>query len=168
MNLSEPGLDREEADRALDRLGGECDRIAEALVAMDSHPGHRLLRGATLSGLTQQKWAETSVAMATLWEQFGTYRTMVERAKEVRARRSRPGQEELGELTELLTGQVVELNQEHLPIEQRTLTGPALIVERITLTQLVDRMKTRPGRPPSAGSTRSRCGCEPCCRRPNG
>jgi hypothetical protein len=142
MNLSEPGLDREEADRALDRLDGECDRIAEALVAMDGHPGHRLLRSATPSGLTQQKWAETSVAMATLWEQFGTYRTLIERAKEVRARRSRPGQEELAELTELLTGQVVELNREQLPIEQRTLTGPALTVERITLTQLVERMKT--------------------------
>jgi hypothetical protein len=141
MNLSEPGLDREEADRALDRLGGECDRIAEALVAMDGHAGHQLLRGATLSGLTRQKWAETSIAMATLWGQFDTYRTLVERAKQVRARRSRPGQEELDELTELLTGQVVELNREQLPIEQRTLTGPALIIERITLTQLVDRMK---------------------------
>lgn len=141
MSLSEPGLDREAADRALGRLGDECDRIAEALVAMDGHPGHQLLRGTSLTGLTQRKWAEISIAMATLWEQFAAYRGLLDRAREVRARRSRPGQEELDELTELLTGKVVELNQEQLPIERRSLTGPALTVERITLSALVARMK---------------------------
>ena len=57
MSLSEPGLDREEADRALNRLAAESDRIAEALVAMDGHPGHQLLRTATLTGVTRQRWA---------------------------------------------------------------------------------------------------------------
>jgi chromosome segregation ATPase len=141
MSLSEPGLDREAADRALERLGDECDRIAEALVAMDGHPGHQLLRGASLTGLTHTRWVETSTAMATLWEQFDAYRTLLDRAREVRARRSRPGQEELDELTELLTGKVVELNREQLPIERRSLTGPAQNVERITLTALVTKMK---------------------------
>jgi hypothetical protein len=141
MSLSEPGLDREAADRALGRLGDECDRIAEALVAMDGHPGHQLLRGASLTGLTHTRWVEISTAMATLWEQFDAYRTLLDRAKEVRSRRSRPGQEELDELTELLTGTVVELNREQLPIERRSLTGPAQNVEKITLTALVTRMK---------------------------
>jgi hypothetical protein len=141
MSLSEPGLDREAADRALDRLGADCDRIAEALVAMDGHPGHQLLRGASLTGLTHARWVEVSTVMATLWEQFATYRALLDRAREVRARRSRPGQEELAELTELLTGEVVELNPEQLPIERRSLTGPAQTVERITLTALVARMK---------------------------
>ncbi|HEV2784261.1 MAG TPA: hypothetical protein VGX25_33160 [Actinophytocola sp.] len=141
MSLSEPGLDRNEADRALKRLGEECDRIAEALLAMDNHPGHQLLRGAALTGVSRQRWAEVSTAMATLWEQFEAYRTLVERAREVRGRRSRPGQPELDELTELLTGPVVELNQEQVPIEQRSLTGPALNVERISLAELVTRMK---------------------------
>jgi hypothetical protein len=141
MSLSEPGLDREAADRALDRLGEDCDRIAEALVAMDGHPGHQLLRGSSLTGLTHTRWVEISTAMATLWEQFDAYRTLLDRAREVRARRSRPGQEELDELTELLTGKVVELNREQLPIERRSLTGPAQTVEKITLTGLVARMK---------------------------
>ena len=141
MSLSEPGLDREAADRALDRLGGECDRIAESLVAMDAHPGHQLLRGSALTGLTQRRWVETSTAMATLWEQFDAYRTLLDRAKAVRARRSRPGQPELTELTELLTGNVVELNQQQVPIERRGLTGPALTTDKITLAELVTRMK---------------------------
>jgi hypothetical protein len=141
MSLSEPGLDRDEADRALERLGEESDRIAEALVAMDSHPGHQLLRTAPLSGRTRQRWDEASAAMATLWEQFGSYRTLLDQAREVRARRGRPGQAELDELTRLLTGAVVELNREQVPIERRGLTGPALIVERVSLAELVSRMK---------------------------
>lgn len=141
MSLSEPGLDREAADRALDRLGGECDRIAEALVAMDSHPGHQLLRGSALTGATRERWAETSTAMATLWEQFDAYRTLLDKARAVRARRSRPGPEELAELTELLTRNVVELGREQVPIERRGLTGPALIVDTISLAELVTRMK---------------------------
>ncbi|HWM07064.1 MAG TPA: hypothetical protein VNP92_32400, partial [Actinophytocola sp.] len=80
-------LSREEVDRALDRLGADSDRIAESLVAMDGHAGHQLLRGASLTGATERRWAEVSVAMATLWEQFATYRGLVDRAREVRARR---------------------------------------------------------------------------------
>lgn len=136
------GLDREEADRALERLTGESDRVAEALVAMDGHPGHQLLRGATLSGLTQRQWAEASTAMTTLWEQFDAYRGLLDRAKAVRARKVRPGPAELDELTELLTGPVVELSQEQVPIERRSLTGKASASELVSLAELVARMKT--------------------------
>ncbi|HEV8562424.1 MAG TPA: hypothetical protein VGR06_39395 [Actinophytocola sp.] len=141
MSLSEPGLDREEADRALNRLAAESDRIAEALVAMDGHPGHQLLRTATLTGVSKERWVATSTAMSTLWEQFEAYRTLLDRARAVRDRRSRPGPAELDELTELLTRPVVELNQEQVPIERRSLTGPALSVDRITVSELVTRMK---------------------------
>jgi hypothetical protein len=141
MSLSEPGLDREEADRALNRLAAESDRIAEALVAMDGHAGHELLRTATLTGVSKERWAATSTAMSTLWEQFEAYRALLDRARAVRARRSRPGPAELDELTELLTRPVVELNKEQVPIERRSLTGPALSAERITLSELVTRMK---------------------------
>jgi hypothetical protein len=134
-------LSREEVDRALDRIGADCDRIAESLVAMDGHAGHQLLRGATLTGATATRWAESSVAMATLWEQFATYRGLVDRAREIRARRSRPGDDELAELSELLTEPVVVLDAEEIPIERRGLTGPAQHVQRITLDELLARMR---------------------------
>ena len=70
---------------------------------MDAHPGHQLLRDAALTGLTARRWTEASAAMATLWEQYASYRDLVARAQEVRARRARPGDEELAELTEILT-----------------------------------------------------------------
>lgn len=134
-------LTRERADAALARLATDSDRIAESLVAMDAHAGHQLLRGTTPTGLTAQRWTEASAAMATLWEQFATYRATLDRARAVRDRRAKPGDEELAELTELLTGPVIELDAEHVPIERRGLTGPAHVVERITLDQLLGRMQ---------------------------
>lgn len=134
-------LTRERADAALARLATDSDRIAESLVAMDAHAGHQLLRGATPTGLTARRWTEASAAMATLWEQFATYRSTLDRARAVRDRRAKPGDEELAELTELLTGPVIELDAEHVPIERRGLTGAAHVVERITLDQLLSRMQ---------------------------
>jgi hypothetical protein len=134
-------LSHEEANQALQRLSAESDRMADALVAMDSHAGNQLLRNATLTGLTKRRWDEASTAMAVLWEQFNAHRRLLEQAKEVLERKSRPGAVELGEVTTLLTGAVVELNAQEVPIEQRGLTGPAVVSERVTLTDLVDRMK---------------------------
>ncbi len=134
-------LSREEADRALARVRDDSERIAESLVAMDAHPGHRLLRDAALTGVTARRWAEASTAMATLWEQYARYRDLVARAQEVRARRSRPGDEELAELSEILHGPVVALDSAAVPIERRGLTGPAQVTERITLAELLSRMR---------------------------
>ncbi|HVW42877.1 MAG TPA: hypothetical protein VHC18_16140, partial [Amycolatopsis sp.] len=62
--------------------------------------------------------------------------------RQVRDRKSRPGEAELAELTELLTGRVVELGAEQVPIERRGLTGPSVVTERVTLAELVTTMKT--------------------------
>src|SRR6266498_1819037 len=134
-------LTRDEIDRALAQVEADSERIAESLVEMDAHPGHRLLRDTALSGLTAQRWAEARTAMATLWEQYTTYGALVARAREVRSRRSRPGDEELDELTHILNGPVVELDSEAVPIERRGLTGPAQVTERITMAELLSRMK---------------------------
>jgi len=122
-------VERDEADEVLTRLGAESDRIAQSLLAMDAHPGHHLLD------------EESREAVVTLWEQFEAYRRVLEEAREVRGRRERPGPAELAELTALLTGPVVVLNSRQVPIERRSLTGPALVVDEVGLTELVARMK---------------------------
>jgi hypothetical protein len=134
-------LTRDEIDRALAEVEADSERIAASLVEMDSHPGHRLLRDTALTGLTATRWAEARTAMATLWEQYTTYGALVARAREVRARRSKPGDEELDELTHILSGPVVELDSEAIPIERRGLTGPSLVTERISMAELLGRMK---------------------------
>ncbi|MFL6125545.1 hypothetical protein [Actinophytocola sp.] len=134
-------LSRDEIDRELARVEADSERIAESLVEMDAHPGHRLLRDTALTGLTAKRWAEASAAMATLWEQYASYRDLVARAREVRARRSRPGAEEIEELTHILNGPVVELDSAAVPIERRGLTGAAQVSERITMAELLSRMR---------------------------
>ena len=134
-------LELEQADRALTELGADSDRMAEAMVAMDGHPGHQLLVGATLTGVTLRRWTEASATMNVLWQQFSLHRSLVEQARQVRGRKSRPGETELAELTELLTGRVVELGAEQVPIERRGLTGPSVVTERVTLAELVTAMK---------------------------
>lgn len=134
-------LSRDDADRALAAVQNDSDRIAASLVEMDAHPGHKLLKDAALTGLTAQRWEKARTAMATLWDQYSTYRDMLARAQEVRARRSKPGDDELAELTDILHGRVVELDAQEVPIERRGLTGPAQVIERITLAELLARMQ---------------------------
>jgi hypothetical protein len=122
-------LERGEADEALARLGAESDRIAQSLLAMDAHPGQHLLG------------ADAREAVGALWGQFEAYRRVLEQAREVRGRRERPGPAELAELTALLTQPVVVLDARQVPIERRSLTGPALVLDEVGLTDLVARMK---------------------------
>lgn len=134
-------LSRDEVDRALAAVRADNDRIAASLVEMDAHPGHQLLKNAALTGLTSARWEQARAAMATLWEQYASYRDLVAKATEVRARRSRPGDDELAELTGILHGPIVELDSEEVPIERRGLTGPSQVIERITLAELLARMR---------------------------
>ena len=124
-------LELEQADHALAELGADSDRMAEALVAMDGHAGQRLLAGATLTGVTLRRWTAANAAMTVLWQQFSAHRALVEQARQVRERKSRPGDAELSELTELLTGRVVEVGDDQ----------GALVAERVTLADLVTTMK---------------------------
>ncbi|QFZ20005.1 hypothetical protein [Saccharothrix syringae] len=98
------------------RAGTEGERVAQALLAMDDHPGHRLLRGAALTGASRERWEATAAAMVRLWEWFDAYRAAVADGRSV----------------VVLDGQ---------PVPVRTLTGPAVVRERVALTELVARMK---------------------------
>ncbi|MFI9383370.1 hypothetical protein [Kutzneria sp. NPDC052558] len=92
----------DEADRALDRLGADGDQIAQAVLAMDARPGYHLLSGA-LTGVTEQRWGVASIALNSLWDDFSTYRTLLDQARQVRGRRARLGDGDLSELTTLVT-----------------------------------------------------------------
>ncbi len=135
-----PLLSPDEVDRALAKLATDGDRIAAALVALESHPGHQFLTGTRLTGRTATYWAETSAEIGLLYQRFDAYRTVLGRATDVRARRSRPGSAELAELTALLRGPSIELATEEIPLQQRNLTGPDSVTSRMTLAQLVTAM----------------------------
>ncbi|MCB5906678.1 hypothetical protein [Streptomyces pinistramenti] len=123
-------LDRDEADRALARLGAEYDAIESSLLALQDHAGRRLLEGADLTGVTKERWAATERSIAVLWSHFDAYTAALTRAREVRARRRWSSPDDLAELTALLDSTGAEV----------TTDGA---VQRCTLRELVERMNGR-------------------------
>ncbi|CCH31496.1 hypothetical protein BN6_42090 [Saccharothrix espanaensis DSM 44229] len=124
-------MDAGGGEAELARLRAESDRVAQSLLAMDDHPGHRLLRGTTLAGETARRWESANAAMVGLWEWFDAYRAVLAQAGATR---------DAAERRRLLTGPEVVLAA---PPPARTLTSPAVAAERITLAELVTRMKHR-------------------------
>ncbi|MFF7634286.1 hypothetical protein ACFZB9_14195 [Kitasatospora sp. NPDC008050] len=135
-----PVLSREEVDRELARLSAEREAVEAALLALQDHPGRRLLEGAALSGRTEERWSVAAPGLALLWAFFDRYSEALAAARAVRSRRARPSSPELAELTELLRGRAVTVSGGQLPDAARQLAGPARLVEQISLGELMDRM----------------------------
>ncbi|MGK5547344.1 hypothetical protein ACSNOH_21795 [Streptomyces sp. URMC 127] len=141
-----PALTREEADRALARLGAEHEAVESSLLALQDHAGRRLLEGAELTGETKARWAAAEALIGQLWAYFDAYTAALTTARELRARRRWPTQAELSELTELLRGSGITLaghgtaasGAAGLPAGAPGLT--ARLSERLSLQELLDRM----------------------------
>ncbi|MEU4443729.1 hypothetical protein AB0K14_20320 [Actinosynnema sp. NPDC050801] len=118
-------------DAELAALLRESDRVAESLLAMEDHPGHRLLRGAELTGATARRWRAANAGMVRLWEWFDAYRALLRQASDTR---------DPAELERLLRGPAITLHEREAAV--RTLTDPAVVAERVTLRALVARMKS--------------------------
>ncbi|MCX5201182.1 hypothetical protein OG897_06875 [Streptomyces sp. NBC_00237] len=136
-----PVLDRDQADRALARLGAEHEAIETSLLALQDHAGRRLLEGAELTGVTKDRWASAEQSITLLWTYFDTYTAALEGAREVRARRRWPSREDLAELTDVLTGKGVTVSGgAHAHGAPASITGPAKLSEQFSLAALVSRM----------------------------
>jgi hypothetical protein len=131
-----PELTKQEADAELGRLDLERTNISAALVELDAHPGHQLLETAARSGETLRRWTSARATLAGIHQQFETYRLALDDAHDLRSRRA------FGELTELLRGESIELSNEALPLQRRSLTGPSTVIERVSFAALVDRMNS--------------------------
>lgn len=134
-----PVLDRDEADRALARLGAEHEAIETSLLALQDHAGRRLLEGADLTGVTKERWATAEQSITLLWGYFDAYAAAIEEAREIRARRRSPNHDDLLALTELLRGQSVTMASTATRADP-SITGPAKLSERFSLEELVARM----------------------------
>ena len=135
-------MTREEVDRALTRLGAEREAVEASLLALQDHPGCRLLQGAALTGRTKERWDQAEPGLSLLWSMFDTYTEALAAARAVRSRRVRPNQAELYELTELLRGSGVTVSAVRAVNGGISLTGGARLSEQVSLTELVERMNT--------------------------
>ncbi|QNE77360.1 hypothetical protein F0344_24650 [Streptomyces finlayi] len=134
-----PVLDRDEADRALARLGAEHEAIETSLLALQDHAGRRLLEGAGLTGVTKDRWAATEQSITLLWEYFDAYAAALTEARAVRARRRHPNRDDLMALTDLLRGPSVTVAGTAAG-HTSSITGPAVLCEQFSLEELVARM----------------------------
>ncbi|MFF9806021.1 hypothetical protein ACF1G5_12950 [Streptomyces coeruleorubidus] len=137
-----PVMDRDEVDRALARLGAEHEAIETSLLALQDHAGRRLLEGAELTGVTQERWTSTEASITLLWTYFDAYTDALRTAREIRARRRWSSREDLVELTELLSGESVTVaGSATATANAPTLHGTGnKLSERYSLATLVDRM----------------------------
>ncbi|WP_086561922.1 hypothetical protein [Streptomyces africanus] len=137
-----PVMDRDEVDRALARLGAEHEAIETSLLALQDHAGRRLLEGAELTGVTQERWTSTEASITLLWTYFDAYTDALRTAREIRSRRRWSSREDLVELTELLNGESVTVaGSATATANAPTLHGTGnKLSERYSLATLVDRM----------------------------
>ncbi|GHH92633.1 hypothetical protein [Streptomyces capillispiralis] len=145
-----PVMDRDEVDRALARLGAEHEAIETSLLALQDHAGRRLLEGARLTGVTEERWTATEASITLLWTYFDAYTDALRTARTVRSRRRWSSREDLAELTELLRGEPVTVagsaSAAASASTAATANAPTLhatpgrLSERYSLAALVDRM----------------------------
>ncbi|MGV9377591.1 hypothetical protein ACWDRB_17335 [Nonomuraea sp. NPDC003707] len=131
-------MSREGVEHALRARADERDRVSGDLLDLESHTTYQLLKGASLRGETQRRWAAAQESLATLWSLNDAYRAVLRDAEQIRATRARLTPEQLSRLTELLAGPSVVLRATAKPVEQRSLLPQK--DERLTLDQTLTRM----------------------------
>ena len=123
-------LTKKQAADAVAAARDEREIIQANLLDLDGSFGRRLLAGATLTGITRQRWESATGALAALWDLYEAHSAVIDRAAETLARR--PGQKGLAEITALLTGPSVEVDRGPAPLARRNLAETGR--EQMTLT----------------------------------
>jgi len=95
-----PVTNHREAELARRELRAAGDAVAAELVAIEDSPGRRFLDGASLSGITLDRWTATKADLGALWSHYALLRQVLTEAD---------GTRDLARLTTLLRGQAVRL-----------------------------------------------------------
>ena len=104
------------------------------MTELEDDPGYRFLSGSRLAGETLTRWQTAQQAVAQLWTEVSDLHAVLDRAQAIHSRR-RTG--ETAELDDLLTGPAVTLGSVDVPLAQRGMTGPATVVTRVSVAELV-------------------------------
>ncbi len=130
-------MNRQQAADAVARASAERDTIQANLLDLDNSFGKRLLTGAQLTGVSQQRWESASATLAALWDTYATYSAVVDKAIGIAG--GRLGQKELAEITGLLTLPSVEVTRARTPLSRRDLADTGR--DQLTLSTAVSRMR---------------------------
>ncbi|MGD0702117.1 MAG: hypothetical protein ABSA02_19810 [Trebonia sp.] len=127
------------AGQAAAAVIAERDAIQANLLELDGGFTRRMLDGATLTGLTRERWAAASATLADLWETYLAYSAVVDRVAELGAGARRPAKKDLPELDSLLTGASVRMAGIPVPLAHRNLLDTG--VHAVTLAAAVAAMR---------------------------
>ena len=130
---------REQAAAAVTAAVSERDTIQQNLLDLDGSFGKRLFAGATLTGVTKQRWDAAAADLTTLWESFTAYSAAVDRAAEIMAGLRRSPGPQLAEITSLLNGPSVQLTRASSALARGDLTSSG--VTTVTLSTAVRDMR---------------------------
>jgi hypothetical protein len=134
-------LTTDEIDRELDSRTKEVAAAVATLMELDSHPGLEHVRRYPPTGVTAQRWVVIERALGELWEDVGRMTSILDSAKAMRGRRSKPHDDDRAELTRLLRERPLEVSRERIPLAQRVITGPGESVGYVGLGDMADDMR---------------------------
>jgi hypothetical protein len=134
-------LTTDEIDRELEARSKEVAAAVATLMELDSHPGLLHVRRYAPTGVTAQRWVVMERALGQLWEDVGRMTSILDSARAVRNRRSKPDDDDRAELTRLLRERPLEVSRERIPLAQRVITGPGESVGYVGLADMADDMR---------------------------
>jgi hypothetical protein len=130
-------MNRQQAADAAAKVIAERDTIQANLLDLDGSFGKRLLTGAQLTGVSQQRWDHAAAQLAALWDTCAIYSGVVDRVGTLAA--GKLGQKELGEITTLLTRPSVEVPRAPSALARRDLSDTGR--DLLTVSTAVARMR---------------------------
>ena len=128
-------------DREIDVRAKEVAAAVATLMELENHPGLGHVRRYPPTGVTAQKWVVVERSLGQLWEDVGRMTSILDSARDLRARRDKPDEADRAELTRLLRERPLEVSRERIPLAQRLITGPGETVGYVGLADMVDDMR---------------------------
>ncbi|AGB25247.1 hypothetical protein Mycsm_05037 [Mycobacterium sp. JS623] len=133
-------LTTEEIDRELESRTKEVAAMSSTLVELENHPGLEHVRVYEPTGLTAQRWTVIEKSLSGLWEDLRRMTSILDSARQVRARRSKPDDDDLRELTKLLREPTLEVSRQPIPLAKRKISGLGESIEYVGLADTAERM----------------------------
>src|SRR5690349_18987872 len=133
-------LTTDEIDRELESRTKEVAAMSATLVELESHPGLEHVRVYPPTGLTAQRWLVVEKSLSQLWDDLGRMTSILESARGIRTRRSKPDDGDRSELTRLLREPTLEVSRRPIPLAQRNISGSGVAVEYVGLADTAERM----------------------------
>lgn len=133
-------LTTDEIDRELASRTKEVAAMSATLVELDSHAGLAHVRRYPPTGATAQRWMTIEKSLSQLWDDLGRMTSILDSVQTLRARRSKPDDDDRAELTRLLRERPLEVSRQLIPLAQRQISGPGEAVEYVGLADTAERM----------------------------